>query len=332
MPPASRSVACTAAPCPRYCLRDLGDAVGVAGREKRIQGVLLSTQTVLQVIGLAISCVFFAPIDRGCSGPRYTAHCKPRAKFSRLFHLSARWSRYPGPANSSSMGSPESEIRRGSDEGPQHRVVIAQPFAIAKYEVTFAEWDACVAKGGCSHKPSDEGWGRDEHPVVNISWNDAVQFVKWLASSTGSGYRLQPRRNGNMPHVASPAPACPPSRSRLGATIGYKQANYDANFVYGLSKIGVYRQKTLDVGRCRAIRSASTTSRQRVGVGGGLLQAVTRGAPADGSAVSRATASCASAWWSLEPLSLDAPVCASLRFTPGDVRLNNVGLRVARPL
>ena len=44
-------------------------------------------------------------------------------------------------------------------EGPQHRVTIARPFAVGKFEVTFAEWDACVAAGGCKHRPIDQGWG-----------------------------------------------------------------------------------------------------------------------------------------------------------------------------
>ena len=68
------------------------------------------------------------------------------------------------PAGEFMMGSPESEIRRGSDEGPQHRVVIAQAFAIAKYEVTFAEWDACVAKGGCSLYAVDD----------SVIWKESV--------------------------------------------------------------------------------------------------------------------------------------------------------------
>ncbi len=56
-----------------------------------------------------------------------------------------------------------------SDERPVHEVTIDYPFAVGKYEVTFAEWDACVAGGGCSHRPDDEGWGRGTRPVVNVS-------------------------------------------------------------------------------------------------------------------------------------------------------------------
>ena len=57
------------------------------------------------------------------------------------------------PAGKFTMGSPEGEDGRGSDEGPQRKVTIAKSFAVGKFEVTFAEWDACVAASGCMHKP-----------------------------------------------------------------------------------------------------------------------------------------------------------------------------------
>lgn len=76
------------------------------------------------------------------------------------------------------------------NEKPVHTVKIAYPFAVGKYEVTFAEWDACVADGGCTHQPDDEGWGRGNRPVINISWQDAQQYVAWLSRKTGHPYRL----------------------------------------------------------------------------------------------------------------------------------------------
>ena len=51
------------------------------------------------------------------------------------------------PAGEFMMGSPESERGRNKDEGPQRKVTIAQPFAVGKFEVTFAQWDACVGRG-----------------------------------------------------------------------------------------------------------------------------------------------------------------------------------------
>jgi formylglycine-generating enzyme required for sulfatase activity len=95
------------------------------------------------------------------------------------------------PAGSFTMGSPERESYRDSYEGPQHPVTFAKPFAVGKFAVTFAEWDACVADGGCNgHRPADQGWGRGKRPVINISWNDAQAYVSWLSKKTGKTYRL----------------------------------------------------------------------------------------------------------------------------------------------
>jgi formylglycine-generating enzyme required for sulfatase activity len=69
-------------------------------------------------------------------------------------------------------------------------VTIAAPFAVGKFEVTFAEWDACVAQHGCSHRPDDEGWGRGRQPVMNVSWYAAQQYIAWLSKRTGKAYRL----------------------------------------------------------------------------------------------------------------------------------------------
>ena len=89
------------------------------------------------------------------------------------------------------MGSPSDEPGRGRDEGPQREVSIA-PFAIGKYEVTFAQWDACLASGGCNgYSPPDGGWGRGERPVTGISWEDAQAYLDWLNGQAGGlRYRL----------------------------------------------------------------------------------------------------------------------------------------------
>lgn len=77
-----------------------------------------------------------------------------------------------------------------SDEKPVHEVTIEYPFAVGRYEVTFAEWDACVAGGGCTHRPGDKGWGRENRPVIYVSWDDAQEYVAWLSRETGKPYRL----------------------------------------------------------------------------------------------------------------------------------------------
>ena len=89
------------------------------------------------------------------------------------------------------MGSPPSEAGRRGSEGPVHRVTIPTPFAVGKFEVTFAEWDVCVKAGGCNgYRPSDKDRGRGRNPVINVRWHDAKSYVQWLSQQTGRPYRL----------------------------------------------------------------------------------------------------------------------------------------------
>ncbi|MCI0735253.1 MAG: formylglycine-generating enzyme family protein [Beijerinckiaceae bacterium] len=92
------------------------------------------------------------------------------------------------PAGKFSMGSPESESGRTQWEGPRHDVTIAKPFAVSKFEVTFEEWDACVAAAVCQRVA--DHWGRGQMPVINVSWDDAKQYIGWLSQLTGKEYRL----------------------------------------------------------------------------------------------------------------------------------------------
>ena len=95
------------------------------------------------------------------------------------------------PAGAFMMGSPPSEAGRDDDEGPVHRVTIAEPFAAGVHEVTFEEWDACVGGGGCGgYRPGDSHWGRGGRPVINVSWEEARAYVDWLSRRTGEDYRL----------------------------------------------------------------------------------------------------------------------------------------------
>lgn len=76
----------------------------------------------------------------------------------------------------------------GADEKPAHPVSL-DGFAIGQYPVTFAEYDLfCEATG--RDKPDDRGWGREDRPVINLSWRDADLYCEWLSRRTGLGYRL----------------------------------------------------------------------------------------------------------------------------------------------
>jgi formylglycine-generating enzyme required for sulfatase activity len=74
--------------------------------------------------------------------------------------------------------------------GEQHEVTIARPFAVAKFQLTFAEWDACAANGTCKSDVDTNGWGRGRQPAIKLSWDDAQTYVKWISRITGKSYRL----------------------------------------------------------------------------------------------------------------------------------------------
>ena len=93
-------------------------------------------------------------------------------------------------AGSFTMGSPSEEAGRSPSEGPRHPVAFAYPFAVSRHEVTFEQYDACVDDGGCMRRPNDQGWGRGRRPVVDVSWNDAQEYVAWLSGKTGQRYQL----------------------------------------------------------------------------------------------------------------------------------------------
>ena len=151
------------------------------------------------------------PADRGAPGARAAppARSAPdRATAARSEPPpAARPSRQPGETFRDTLRSggngpemvviPAGSFRMGcvsgvvcyDDEKPVHQVTIPQALAVGKYEVTFAEWDACVSAGGCGYRPED-AWGRGRHPVMRVFWEDAQSYVRWLSSETGAEYRL----------------------------------------------------------------------------------------------------------------------------------------------
>lgn len=90
------------------------------------------------------------------------------------------------PAGSFQMGA---DLGRPS-ESPSRRVAVTRSFAMSKFEITFDEWAPCVADGACEKIPDDHKWGRGSRPVINISWDDAVAYTRFLSRRTGRPYRL----------------------------------------------------------------------------------------------------------------------------------------------
>ncbi|MEL6286700.1 MAG: formylglycine-generating enzyme family protein, partial [Pseudomonadota bacterium] len=152
------------------------------------------------------------------------------------------------PSGTFTMGSPDSEAGRGSDEGPQRTVQIGYSFAVGKTEVTWAEWEACVADGGCSNsgpdsRGGDEGWGKGSRPVINVSWEDAQAYADWLSRKTGERYRLL--SEAEWEYVARAGTNTP---FYFGNTITPDQANYAGIYTYNGGPKGTYHQKTVPVG------------------------------------------------------------------------------------
>jgi formylglycine-generating enzyme required for sulfatase activity len=94
---------------------------------------------------------------------------------------------------------PAGEFWMGSDktldsepcynELPRHRVTIDEMFALGRYPVTFDEYDY-FARATDRKLPKDRGWGRGNRPVINVSWENANAYTKWLSKQTGKSYRL----------------------------------------------------------------------------------------------------------------------------------------------
>lgn len=131
-------------------------------------------------------------------------------------------------------GSPANEIDRQEDEGPQHWVRITQPYYLGVHEVTKGQFAAFVnaknyqtaaerdgrggyglnAEGKYEQKPEytwkNGGFTQtDDHPVMNVTWNDAVAFAECLMRKTGTNSPLS-----CLSSASEPVPNIAPSDFR----------------------------------------------------------------------------------------------------------------------
>lgn len=87
------------------------------------------------------------------------------------------------PAGKFTLGGPD------ADTQPYRTVTFNKPFAVSKYEVTFAEYER-FAQSESLPLPGDNKWGRADRPVINVSWEEASEYARWLSQQTGKSYRL----------------------------------------------------------------------------------------------------------------------------------------------
>jgi len=238
------------------------------------------------------------------------------------------------PAGNFVMGSPTNERQREAAEGPQQQVVFRRTFAVGRSAVTFEEWNACVAEGGCNaYRPGDYGWGGGKRPVINVSWNDAQAYVKWLSDKTGAPYRLLSEAEREYVTRGCSSAACPSTPFWFGVEISPTRANYDWRFSYEGSA------KAQRTGRTVATDASEANPFGLLHVHGNVREWVEdcwnpnlSGLPRDGAP--RITGDCRShvvrgGSWADEPKDLRS---AKRSWEVANERRAQIGFRVARPL
>lgn len=202
------------------------------------QNIADAMKRVSDRVAMAKAASFQKPtFDYGLQGqPPCFVSCDP-ASGNRFYDCAnCPWMRIV-PAGSALVGSPPSEPGRGKDEPAQQRVAIARDFALGVYEVTVAEWTACVRDGGC---PKLSTWAADNPnpliPATSISHDDALAFLGWLSRQSGRAYRLPTDAEWEYASRAGASSAFP-----WGDGISPSDANYDHTARYQGSATSPYR-------------------------------------------------------------------------------------------
>lgn len=147
------------------------------------------------------------------------------------------------PGGTFTMGSPEDEPERASNEGPQHDVTVPQ-FFMGRYPITQAQWHV-VASLPTVNQDLDadlSGFKGDNRPVENVSWYDAVEFCDRLSAHTNRPYRLP--TEAEWEYTCRAGTKTP---FHFGKTLTTEVANYDGNYTYADGPKGEYLQETTPV-------------------------------------------------------------------------------------
>ena len=197
--------------------------------------------TANRPLSFSIGATVFSFLLFGCAGTEVTVGVYPKADH-RIGETFKDCPECPEmvviPAGRFRMG--DQSDSGYADQTPVHAVSIGSMFAVGKFEVTFDEWGACVAAGGCGgYRPKDQGWGRGNRPVISVSWDDAKAYVDWLSRQTGNQYRLLSEAEWEYA-----ARAGTPTRFSTGWTITTDQANFDGKGFGGSAGL----EKTFPVG------------------------------------------------------------------------------------
>lgn len=228
------------------------------------------------------------------------------------------------------MGAPKGEPWSDEqEEGPRHEVSVPR-FAMGETEVTFDQWAACLAEGGCGgYEPEDRGWGRGALPVIFVSWQDAQAYVAWLNGKVeGEPYRLPSESEWEYAARAGTT-----TTFSFGETIDTDFANYNGNHTYGRSLTGEHRKQTVAAGSLPANDFGLHEMHGNLWEWNQDCWHWTyEGKPVDGSA--RITGDCSEAVlrggsWTDRPKDLRS---ANRYYLPRDGRYFKVGFRVARTL
>jgi Sulfatase-modifying factor enzyme 1/TIR domain len=133
---------------------------------------------------------------------------------------------------------------------PEMVVIPAEPpFAIGRFALTFDEWDAAQAHPQwqmhaaiAPRKANDQSWGRGKQPAIDVSWEDAKAYCRWLSKVSSKSYRLPSESEWEL--------CCRAGTSTgfwLGDQTSTDQANYNGNYPLDGGQKGEYRQRTMPV-------------------------------------------------------------------------------------